>query len=255
MRDAIKSSFVVRMADSLEPLELGAAVRLMIRIMEKKTALPEKNLHLVAGVDKETWAVMADSVLAHFVRTDKGLTLADAAHPIEPVAGGTKPPRKGTTPALFPQSPKGAPKPESLPAYLAARPTPVSIRTAIYDTGIRVLMTHGVGEKTARATIASWLKSYTESAVAEAVASARQRTDLDDPHSWIVARLRAAARGVRMHPGMPSTGGTIPRAKPGDINGMSGATFAAIMERNRQLGETRLGTPPSSTTPSSDETA
>lgn len=77
--------------------------------------------------------------------------------------------------------------------------------------------------------------------MAEAIAAAQEREDLDDPHSWIVARLRAAARGVRMHPGVSSGGATLPRAKAGDLNGMSNETFAAVMERNKKLRETRLG--------------
>jgi len=252
MRDAIKSSFLIRMADDLDLLELGAAVRIMARILEKKAPLPNKNLHLVAGVDKAAWEAMAPSVLAHFACGDKGVSMGDASHPIESVAGPAKAVRKGTTPPLFPPVPKGAAKPESLPAYLAARSKPVSIRSAIYDTGLRVLMHHGVAEKIARSTIAGWLKAYSESAVAEAIAAAQERTDLDDPHSWIVARLRASARGVRIHPGVGSAGATIPRAKAGDINGMSDTTFAAVMERNRKLRETRLGSTPQPPQPSED---
>lgn len=241
MRDAIKSSLLVQMAEGLETVELGAAVRILVRLIEKKSALPEKTLHLTAGVDKETWLGMSDSVLAFFTRTDKGITIEGAEHPIESVATAPKKPKRGTTAPLFPQTPQGAPKPESLPSYLAARPVPVSIRRAIYDTGLRVLMAHGVSEKIGRSTIAGWLKAYPDGAVAEAIAAAQERDDLDDPHSWIVARLRAAARGVRMHPGVASAGATIPRAKPGDINGMSNETFAAVMERNKKLRETRLG--------------
>ena len=241
MRDAIKSSFLIQMAEALEPVELGAGVRILVRLLEKKSPLPEKTIHLVAGIDKDSWSGMADQVLAFFCVGPKGVSLQDAAHPIEPIASETKAtPRKGRTAPLFVEPPKGAARPETLPAYLAARPTPVSIRKAIYDTGLRVLMAGGASEKNARATIAGWLKAYTESAVAEAIAAAQERSDLSDPHSWIVARLRASARGIRLHPGV-STGTPLPRAKVGDVNGMSKETFAAVMERNRKLGEMRLG--------------
>lgn len=242
LRDAIKASLIVEMVDTLEPLELGVAVRILARLIEKKKPLPVKTLHVIAGVDKDSWETMKENVLPFFAIEKENVLLKNGAHPIESISQVAAPKKKGVTAPLFLETPKGAPKPETLPAYLASRPVPVSIRKAIYDTGIRVLMERGgASEKIARTTIASWLKAYPESAIAEAIAAAKEQTELNDPHSWIVARLRAAARGVRVHPASAAPTTSLPRAKPGDNNGMSDKTFHDVLQKNKTLTARRLG--------------
>lgn len=240
MRHAVKTSMLATMAESLEPIELGAAVRILVRLMEKATPVPRKTIHLVAGVDKAAWAGMEAAVLAHFPHTDEQVMLGDAAHPISPIAGDAKPVRAGITPPLFPETPKGVPAPQNLPAYLAKRPKAVSLRTAIYDTGVRLLLQAGLTEAVARAVITAWLKDYNEGIVADALAAAQEHKDIVDVHSWIAARLRAAGRGIRMHPGLANPAPRLPRAKGDPMSGMSEQGLASVLERNRRLRATNL---------------
>jgi hypothetical protein len=237
------------MAESLEPLELGAAVRILARILEKKGPIPRKTVRLVAGVDAKEWAEMEADVLRHFHVDDETINLDTPAHPIETIAQDAKPTRKGSTPPLFPSAPSTGPAPAALPAYLAKNPVGVSLKRAIYDTGIRVLMGTGLSEKIARQTISNWLKDYSEGAVAEAIADARQRTDLSDPHSWILARLRASAKGARLHPPASTQAPRVPRAPADPLNGMSRGTFNTVVQRNQALQMLRLGDLPKDDTP------
>lgn len=241
MREAIRASLILAMAESLEPLELGAAVRILARILEKKGPIPRKTVRLVAGVDAKQWADMENHVLRHFVVDDETINLDTATHPIETVAQNAKPVRKGSTAPLFPPTPTKGPAPETLPAYLAKNPEGVSIKRAIYDTGIRVLMGTGLTEKIARETISKWLKDYSEGAVAEAIADARQRTDLSDPHSWILSRLRASAKRARIHAPASVQVPRVPRVPADPLNGMSRGTFNTVVQRNQELQMLRLG--------------
>jgi hypothetical protein len=249
MRDAIRASLILAMAESLEPLELGAAVRILARILEKKGPITRKTVRLVAGVDAQQWAAMEADVLQHFCVDDETINIDKASHPIEPMAQDAKPLRKGSTPPLFPRAQGTGPAPETLPAYLAKNPVGVSLKRAIYDTGIRVLMGTGLTEKIARQTISNWLKDYSEGAVAEAIADAQQRTDLSDPHSWILARLRAAAKGARLHPPATAQAPRVPRAPADPLNGMSRGTFNTVVQRNQALQSLRLGDLPKDETP------
>lgn len=244
MRDAIRASLILAMAESLEPLELGAAVRILARLLEKKAPIPRKTVRLVAGVDNEQWAAMENDVLAHFLVEGDSVALANATHPIESMVQDAKPARKGSTPPLFLKTDHKGPAPETLPAYLAKNPVTRTIKSAIYDTGVRLLMGTGLTEKIARQTISNWLKDYNEGAVAEALADAQQRTDLSDPHSWILARLRAAAKGARIHPPANASAPRVPRAPADPLNGMSRETFNTVVKRNQALQSLRLGDAP-----------
>jgi hypothetical protein len=250
MIDAIKSSILLSMADSLELVELGAATRILARLIEKKGPLPRRTAHLVAGVSKEDWNAMEASVLACFAHTDTDILLGSAAHPIPAVASEAKPQRKGKTAPLFPtQDPSH--KPTQLPRYLAQRPKGVTIKQAVYDTGLRLLMAKNMTEKVARSILANLLATYPAGDVASAIEAAQAQPTLADPHSWIVANLRQKAQGarIRVRPGQSPDreqrveGISLAAATESRLNGsqMSLQTIKAIQDRNQSLSGLRLG--------------
>lgn len=244
MTDAIKSSIIISLAESLDLRELGAATRILARLIEKKGPIPVKNAHLVAGLSKEEWEQNKEDILACFSHNETEIALTDAYLSIPKVAQDAQKIRRGQTAPLFPEQPKGH-TPESLPSYLAKKPKGISIRAAIYDMGIRLLMGNNMTEKTARGVLSNLLMTYSAGDVAEAIEFATKEKGIKDPHSWMVAHLRQKNRkmNVRVRPGQDLNIVRAPISATEDDarSGMTSGTAQAIMMRNKALAAQRRG--------------
>jgi hypothetical protein len=234
MNDAIKSSIILTMAENLDLKELGVATRILARLIEKKGSIPLKSAHIVAGVGKEEWLEIQDSVLACFPHSETTIALGEIFLEIPAIATDAKPSRKGKTVPLFPATQDGH-KPTSLPNYLAKRPKGVTIKQAIYDSGLRLFMAQNMS---------NLLSTYPAGEVAGAIEEAKAQQSLSDPHSWIVAFLRQKAQGtrVRVRPSSaPSSIESVNTSADTAPTSMTTTTKDAIIKRNAGLTGVRLG--------------
>ena len=103
MTDAVKSATIISMADSLDLKELGAATRILARLLEKKGPIPMKNAHLVAGLSKKDWSNCKEDILTCFSCNDTEIALNDALLSIPSITTELGKPRKGKTNPLFPE--------------------------------------------------------------------------------------------------------------------------------------------------------
>lgn len=237
MSDAIKSSLIVSMAETLDLRELGAATRILARLVEKKGPIPVKTAHLVAGVSKEEWDTIKEDILVCFSHNETEIALTDALLSLPTVATEPRKVRAGKTVPLFPENPKGH-QPEKLPSYLAKRPKTVTLRQAIYDTGIRLLMGQNMTERTARGILSNLLTSYPAGDIAEVLEKASREKTLEDPHSWVVAQLRTRAKNLNIQVRQNSDGGIVRAPVAGRPQaGMTEQTIDAIRKRNQQIAQ------------------
>jgi hypothetical protein len=241
MGEAIKSSIIISMVETLDLNELGAAVRILARLIEKKTPIPLKTIHLVTGLNKAEWLEISPSVLAFFSISETHIALQDTFLNIPQIAADARKPRKGITSPMFPDNPVGH-RPEALPSYLAARPKAVTLKQAIYDTGLRLLMNHGMTEKMGRAVLSNFITTYTAGEVAIVMEEARKQNELSDPHSWMVAQLRRRASSSKSRSRPVKSNGTADTMQselPKKTEEMSSTTIEKIRLQNKAISEGR----------------
>lgn len=192
MREAIPAAVLTELSCELGNEELGAAIRLISRLCETNRPVSMRTAHISAGMDKNSWSEVAESVLQFFTVSDAGIDLP-AANGVE-CAQDDKPvslKERSNELNLFVR-PMRRPQ---VPQYAAAeKPPNVSIRKAIYDQAIALFKEANMSEKTARAILATMLKNYPEGDVAMAVSDACRKDALAEPHTWIFGRLKAEAR-------------------------------------------------------------
>lgn len=196
MNEAVKSSILLSMSESLDNKELGAAVRLLLRILEKKTAIPLRGAHISAGVSKEEWNDIKEDVLFFFKTTETHVSVTGVLDTTPSIASEPQKTRKGKTTPLFPETEYGD-KISQLPNYLIKKEKPITVKQAVYDTGIRLFIGNGMTERMARSVVSNFLKTYEAGDVAAVFDQARKEEELSDPHSWIVAQLRRKAQQAK----------------------------------------------------------
>ena len=234
MSEAIKSSIILAMADSLDTNELGSAIRILARLIEKNSHIPLRNLHIIAGVTKDEWIKISPNILPYFSINETHIALLDTFLDIPQVASNARQPRKGITPPLFPET-KGHYRPESLPSYLASRPKEITLRKAIYDTGIRLLMKNGLSEKVSRGILSNFIKTYDIGDIASVLEDAKKQIDIIDTHSWIVAGLKKRSQ-QKTRDEITSRENNKTKKQQ-----MSEKTKRDIIQRNRTLDKLRFG--------------
>lgn len=244
MNGAVKSSILLHMSETLDNKELGAAVRLLLRIMEKKSPLPLRGAHISAGVSKEEWNTMKDDVLFFFKTTDTHVSVTGFVDATPTIAMEPKKTRKGKTAPLFPETVYGD-KISQLPSYLIKKDKPITVKQAVYDTGIRLFIENGMTERMARSVVSSFLKTYEAGDVAAVFDQARKEEDLSDPHSWIVAQLRRKSQQAKTkQKGKRGSIHILPdsMAPVAPTKQMSEETAEEIKKRNLALSRRNYGT-------------
>lgn len=240
MTDTIRKH-LSRMTADLTNDELGAAVRLLCRLSDTRESIAPARLHRVAMTTPEQWADMSSEVLRFFRVSDDGrvgheILEADATPPIATPAVA----KPGTTSELslvIPTAPTRAPGfPDAAPGKT------VSIKKAAFDTMVDLFRRSNQSESTARAVMASLIKSWPQGDVFQAIdaASRAARDDfLVDPRSWVLAWLKSNSAPLTSSRRASTITAPAPR-KPAriataDFMGLTDRTAQAIQTRNKAL--------------------
>jgi len=238
MRRAIDTKHITDLAATLENDELGAAVRLLNRIISSAKPVRLERAHVVAQVSRSAWDEYAADILEFFLLEDGFIShtaLQDAAIPAVSNAAQE---RAGQTPDLPIVSPT---RRQVVPNYPERHaPERISIKQAAYETMMALCAAAGQSENTARAMLASLLKTWPEGDVYDAVYQAGRQDFIAEPRSWIIATLKAKSQPVVRAP----RGQAAPVAAPTkkhklttpDAVGVSQSTAERIRARNRALG-------------------
>lgn len=188
MSDAIAAATLSCMSAQLDNEELGAAVRILLRLQAERTSLRRRNLHIIAGVSKGQWAEMSENVLEHFQCTDTSVSHSslDSA-PLAAAPAKARSGEAGSLPVYVSRSVQQV----EVPSYQkGGRPQVKSMKSAAFENGVEILTARGRPPAVARRIIASLFRDHPEADVIAAISKAKGNPDIQDPHSWIVACLR-----------------------------------------------------------------
>jgi len=194
MHAIIDPNSLAEMTSSLENHELGAAVRLLSRIVTSGRTVPLARARTVCQMTEEAWEVSGEEILSHFVLGDGrvGHRALDEAR-IPPVASRPKV-RVGVTadmPIVHPT------KDNRVPAYISRdKPEIISMKRTAYIMMTEIFARSDQSENTARALLASLLKNWPEGDVYEAISAAGKQQYIVDPRGWIVKHLQRTSRPI-----------------------------------------------------------
>lgn len=238
MRQAIDNKHILDLASSLENDELGAAVRLLGRIVSTAKPVRMERAHVVAQVSRGAWEDISSDILEFFTVEDGTISHAALADAQRPAVSAPVRERAGQTNDLPIVNPT---RKNVVPNYPERQaPERISIKQAAYETMMELCRAAGQSENTARAMLASLLKTWPEGDVYDAVYQAGRQGFIADPRSWILATLKAKSQPVVRTP----RGRDAPVAAPKkqhklatpDALGVSQSTAERIRARNRALG-------------------
>lgn len=243
MSQAIHAKILAQLSDSLNNEELGAAVRILVRLIERGEPLPLRNLHIVAGVGKNEWTAMQDAVCSGFVIENEHVTLENWIHTIKPASRKTPTKTSPEQESMF----------ESL-ARIVTTPAPKAARTLTLDSesnkttrhlhteGVELFERNGYTKMAAQRAVGRLIKTYSAEHLLGAIRQIRKEGGLNqDIYGDIIARTRASQGTV------PADGPKGPAIKSRGIvspetMGLSEDTANRIRERNQKVGMVRLGT-------------
>lgn len=236
---------ISRMAAELTNDELGAAVRLLCRIVETGHRIAPTRIHRIAMMSAQEWGDMSSDVLRFFDVTEDGRVGHDLlAHASAPPAAEAPRTRAGRTSEMSLVVPTAQTR---VPGFPDAAPSrTVSIKKAAFDTIVDLFRRSGQSESTARAVMASLMKNWPQGDVFAAVDAAARATDSDflvDPRSWIVAWLKnnstpltSTRRSTHVAAPAPAPRARKPaRIATPDFMGLTDQAATTIQERNRAL--------------------
>lgn len=239
MRRLLDGTHVADMAASLENDELGAAVRILSRIIATGKAIPSSRARIVAQMGENAWAASQDAILEFFVQEGETISHAALREATTPAISATPKERAGQTADLPLVS---TVRRNVVPTYVSREaPERISIKQAAYSTMVRLCSAVGQSENTARAMLASLLKTWPEGDVYNAVAQADRQDFVADPRSWITASLKRASQPTVRQPSHGNHVVPAPAAKKHKLAtpealGVSQGTADKIRQRNRALG-------------------
>jgi len=227
------------MANSLENEELGAAVRLLCRMLATDRPVPVHRAAVIARLSGEKWEECSPDILEPFDVVDGHIGHAALAEAQLPKAAEPEKPRAGRTDHLPIISPT---RQVASPTYpLPGPPERLSIKKAAFDVMVSLFARANLSENTARSIMAGLLKNWPEGDVYEAISAADRQVELVDPKSWIVASLQrhsrplAHSRSSFQREEVPPPSRAARRLVTAEIAGVSEKTARAIQERNKGL--------------------
>lgn len=188
MNTIIDQNKLAEMASSLSNEELGAAVRLLNRIASTKKPISMSRARTICQMPEDNWEESSSEILSYFkIEDDKishsmidDLKLPPVATPPRARAGVT-----AEMPIVHPM------KDNRVPAYVSRnKPEIISMKRTAYIMMTEIFARSDQSENTARALLASLLKTWPEGDVYEAISAADKQKYLVDPRSWIVKHLQ-----------------------------------------------------------------
>lgn len=234
------------MASALQNDELGAATRLLARILSSGKPVPMNRVRAVCQMTDNAWECAREAILDHFLCKDDMVSHSALEMTQLPRVSQAPKTRAGITGELPTVNPIRA---HTVPAYAQReQPEILSIKRTAYLLIIDIYKQSGLDEKTARSVLSKLLQRWPEGDVYNAVSDASRQTFIVDPHAWILGHLKknstpTVARGRQQTcpPPMPR-----PAAGRGIVtpqsSGVSEATADIIRQRNANL-KLNLGAP------------
>lgn len=239
MQKYVDDKCLVALAGALENDELGAAVRLLSRILVGGKPVPQVRARIICQMTEERWSESRDAILEHFTVDGDHIThpaLTRASLPSAEKASEPTPGRTGEMPVVFPT------RCLSVPSF-PQRETPekISMKRAAYDVAIEIFARSDQSANTARTILSSLLKNWPAGDVYEAIAAADREDFLVDPRSWIVAYLQRNSRPIVAGTKRDKAGSPPPQRKSprrivtAETMGVSESTAKRIREQNARL--------------------
>ncbi|MFZ3583797.1 hypothetical protein ACOI1H_16710 [Loktanella sp. DJP18] len=188
MLKQVDAKHIVEMSAALENSELGGAMRLLSRIMSTGRPIAADRAHIVAQMTAETWLDSKLAILDFFEIAGDEISHQALQHAITPSISSAPKQRLGQTAPLPIVNPARQVVVPNYPCRNA--PERISIKQAAFDTMVRMCNAADQSENTARAILASLLKTWPEGDVYNAVYQAEKQGFLVDPKRWILASLK-----------------------------------------------------------------
>ncbi len=239
MQATIDPKYLVDMASALENDELGAAMRLLSRIVSTGRPIAIARAHTISRMNDQGWADSSSEILSHFILENDKIShriLEEARIP--PVSSRARS-RSGTTgemPIVHPT------KSNRVPAYISRdKPELISMKRTAYIMMTEIFARSDQTENTARALLASLLKNWPEGDVYEAISAAEKQRYIVDPRSWIIKHLQrtsrpnVASRSQRETCPPPQRAHVQRELVTPESMGVSQSTAAMIREKNAGL--------------------
>lgn len=239
MRRILDGTHVTDMAASLENDELGAAVRILSRILSTGKPVPLGRVRIISQMGENAWAASQDAILEFFDVEADTVSHAALTESTMPSVSAAPKERAGRTADLPLVS---TVRRQVVPNYVSREaPERISIKQAAYSTMVRLCGAVGQSENTARAMLASLLKTWPEGDVYNAVAQADRQDFVADPRSWITASLKRHSQPTVRQPVHGNHVVPAPVAKKHKLAtpealGVSQGTADKIHQRNSALG-------------------
>lgn len=237
MRKQVDAKYFVEMSSALENDELGAAIRMLSRIISTERPIPSARVHIVAQMSKKEWESSSTSILDLFEVCGDEVSHAALRESLTPSVSAVTKGRVGQTQSLPIVSPARKVVVPNYPSRDA--PDHISIKQAAYVTMVRMCKAANQSENTARAVLASLLKSWPEGDVYQAVYQADRQGFLVDPKKWIIASLKqnstpTVRQTYQRGPAVPAPMKKHIMTSPESV-GVSSSTAEKIRSRNRSL--------------------
>lgn len=238
MQKLVDDKYLVAMATALENDELGAAVRLLSRIVSSEKPITNSRARVISRMSEGRWDESSEAILEHFIVSDEGISHAAledikaprVSQPSRPVHGRTM-----EMPIVHPT------RDMTVPTF-TSRETPerVSIKRAAYDIVVQLFQRCDQSANTGRAVLGNLLKNWPAGDVYEAISAADRQDFLADPRSWIIAHLKHNSTPIVSGRQRRETTPPPMRSKSRSIvtpetAGVSQATAEKIRSRNSTL--------------------
>lgn len=238
MKKYVDGKHLAAMTGALENDEMGAAVRLLCRILSSGKPVAMERGRIISQMTPDRWNESRSAILEHFKVEGDQIShdiLEEQALPPVSTPARAAPGRTAEMPIVYPT------RDLTVPTYSSREmPERVSIKKAAYDLAIDIFRRSEMSPNTARAVIASLLKNWPAGDVYEAISAADRQGFLADPRSWLVAHLQRNSTPIVSSRTSRDTTPPPIRRKPHKIVtpqavGVSQSTADRIRERNSSL--------------------
>lgn len=227
------------MASALQNDELGAATRLLARILSSGKPVPLSRVRAICQMTDNAWECSRDAILEHFLCKEDMVSHSALELTQLPHVSTAPKTRAGITGELPTVNPIRA---HTVPAYARReQPEILSIKRTAYLLVVDIFKRSGIEENTARSVLSKLIQRWPEGDVYNAVSAASSQTFLVDPHAWILGHLKkhstpTVARGRQQTcpppmPRSPASRGIV----TAQSSGVSEATADIIRQRNANL--------------------
>lgn len=239
MQTKIDLKGIADMANSLSNDELGAAVRLMSRILSTEKGVTEARARTVCQMDEESWRESSREILAHFI-VDGTIISHRSLEDMSMPAVSKQPSQRAGVTADLPIV--HVMRNNTVPNYSNRdKPELLSMRKTAYDMMVAIFARSEQSENSARKLLASLLTTWKDGAVYEAISAADKEKFLVDPRSWIIKWLQknhtplASGRARRDECPPPVRKAAPRQIVTPEATGVSSGTAQKIRDRNANL--------------------